>query len=82
MKKQKQITETMQKVAVDILEELIFCKTMDDVFEVYKKMFDKYKLLDDPFTRMPCTSNEWHKSKLEYDKQTAIEKFGHCDWLD
>lgn len=80
--KEKRISDTMQKVAVDILEKLIFCKSMEDVFEVYKEMFERYKLMDDPFTRLPCTSKEWYENQLEYNRQSAIEKYGHCDWLD
>lgn len=84
MKKQKtlKITNTMQKVAVDILERLCFCKTLDDVFNVYAEMYKKYQLCDDPFTRLPCTSKECYENQLEYDRQLAIEKYGYCDWLD
>lgn len=86
MKKQPKITDTMQKVAVDILEELeAYMMTHDapeEIYQIFKKMFDKYELCQDPFTRMVCTTKEWAKNSLEYDRQIMIERYGHCDGLD
>lgn len=82
-KKQKQITNTMQEVAVDILMQIIFCKDMQEFFD---KSFDNiiktYNLCDDPFTHLPCTSKEYAKNSLEYQRQVMFERYGHCDGLD
>ena len=42
----------------------------------------KYDLREDPFTSCPCTPDEYLDNKLEYERQTVIERYGHCDWLD
>lgn len=80
--KEFKVTETMQKVAVDILEQLIFCKTIEEVDKVIKSVFEKYKLNSDPFTGLPCTNNEYADNLLEYSRQAMIERYGHCDGLD
>lgn len=30
----------------------------------------------------PVTPEEYAKNKLEYDRQTMIEQYGHCDGLE
>lgn len=90
--KQIHITHPMQKVAVDILndleiilmqfEKLDNCEIFDEIFEVIDKKSEKYCLSKDPFTYMFCTSKEYAENSLEYEKQFAIEKYGHCDWLE
>ena len=81
MKKIK-ITPTMQKVAADILMQLLFTRNMDEVIEVYNNVKKQYDLYDDPFTGVPCTPEEWAESKLEYERQVMYEKYGHCDGLE
>lgn len=85
--KQKKITHTMQKVACDILEELeIYMLSVkeypDEIREIFDKMYEKYELCQDPFTLMVCTPEEYCKNKLEYDRQTMYERYGHCDGLE
>lgn len=87
--KQKKITSTMQKVAVNILgdfEILVMTHngsyTFEEIWDIVQKHVDGYGLFQDPFTRMICTSDEYAKNIVEYDRQTAIEKYGHCDWLE
>ena len=87
--KQKKITSTMQKVAVDILGDLEILTmthngpyTFDEVWAIVKHHEEKYGLFRDPFTSMICTSDEWAKNSLEYDRQTMYEKYSHCDGLD
>ncbi len=87
--KQKKITNTMQKVAVDILSDFEILTmthngpyTFEEVWAIVKKHVDGYGLCEDPFTRMICTSDEYAKNSLEYDRQTMIEKYGHCDGLE
>ena len=75
------ITNTMQKVAIDILTEFLFTHNMDEVIAAYDRVFKKYELCDDPFTGTPCTPEEYCKSKQKYEKQTMIERYGHCDGL-
>lgn len=81
------ITKQMQKVAVDILTDIeIYMMTHNDVPEeidqLYDRAFDKYGLCRDPFTGMVCTSEEYGKNHLEYEKQAMIERYGHCDGLE
>lgn len=76
------ITKKMQKVAADVLMEFMFTRDMNEVIEAYNRVFERYGLCEDPFTRCPCIPEEWYKSWLEYEKQTMIEKYGHCDGVD
>lgn len=80
-KTKSKLTEKEQRVAIDFLEELIFSNTVvPEGF--YDKMMKKYALMNDPFTHLPCTPEEYSKNSLEYDRQIMIEKYGHCDGLD
>ena len=87
--KQKKITHTMQKVAVDILQdfEILTMRhngpyTFEEIWEIVEKHEDMYGLCKDPFTMMICTSDEYAKNSLEYDRQTMYEKYGHWDGLE
>ena len=87
--KQKKITHTMQKVAVDILgdfEVLMMTHngpyTFEEIWEIVQKHVDGYGLCQDPFTRMICTSKEYAENSLEYEKQIMMNRYGHCDGLD
>ena len=87
MKNKIKITNKMQQVAVDILGELE-CYMMgrkevpEEIIQIIDKFYKKYELCKDPFTEMICTTKEWAKNSLEYDRQTMIEHYGHCDGLD
>ena len=76
------ITERDRRVASEILMQFMFTKDMDDVIRVWKDVFEQFGLCEDPFTRTPCTPTEYEKSSLEYEKQTMIERYGHCDGLE
>lgn len=76
------ITKQIQKVAADILTEFLCTNNMDEVVEAYDTVMKKYGLCEDPFTRCPCTSEEYYENSLEYERQTMIERYGHCDGLD
>ena len=81
------ITKAMQKVAVDILTDIeIYMMTHDDtpdgIIHIYDRVFNEYGLCRDPFTGMVCTSDEYCKNHLEYERQTMIERYGHCDGID
>ena len=76
------ITKTMQKTAADILMEFLCTRNMDEVVEAYNRVFKRYGLCEDPFTRCPCTPEEYYENSLEYERQTMIERYGHCDGLD
>lgn len=76
------ITNTMQKVAVDILVRFMFTKDMDDVVKTWNEIYEQYELCDDPFTHTPCTPKEYAKNRLEYSKQVMVERYGHCDGLE
>ena len=72
----------MQKVAADILIQLMFTRNMDDVMKVYDNVKEQYNLFDDLFTGVPCTPEEYCESKLEYERQIMMERYGHCDGLE
>lgn len=87
--KQKKITHTMQTVAVDILGDFEILTmthkgpyTFEEIWAIVQKHVDGYWLCEDPFTNMICTSKEAIENQLEYDRQTAEQKWGHSDWLD
>lgn len=81
MSKVKKLTEKEQRVAIDFLEELIFSNTKVPK-GFFDKMMQKYELMNDPFTGLPCTPREYADNRLEYDKQTMMQKYGHCDGLE
>lgn len=87
--KQKKITHPMQQVAVNILSDFEVLTmthngpyTFEEIWAIVEKHVDGYGLCEDPFTRMICTSDEYSKNSLEYNRQTMYEKYGHCDGLD
>ncbi len=87
--KQKKITHSMQNVAVSILSDFEVLTmthnepyTFEEIWAIVQKHVDGYGLCEDPFTRMICTSKEAIENQLEYDRQTAEQKWGHSDWLD
>lgn len=87
--KKKQITNTMQTVAVDILQdfEMLMMShngpyTSEEISEIVKRNAGRYTLCEDPFTRMLCTSEEYIENRLEYEKQIMMSRYGHCDGLE
>ena len=82
MAKSKAPSERDQCIAAEILTVFMFTQTMDDVIKAWKRIYKQYELCDDPFTGIPCTFSEFCKSQAEYDKQTMIERYGHCDGLE
>lgn len=89
MKKPK-ITDTKQQVAANILNSFECLMmghkgdtyTAEEIFAVMKREAEYYELDNDPFTHMYCTTKEFFSNCIEYDKQSAIDKYGHCDWLE
>lgn len=71
-----------QSVAAEILMDFMFTKSMDDVVKVWNEVFKRFDLRNDPFTGCPCTPEEYSDNRLEYDRQTMIERYGHCDGLE
>lgn len=76
------ITKEMQYVAADILTQFMFADRIEYSMDVWNNICEKYGLCNDPFTGVPCTPEEYYESELEYDRQTMIERYGHCDGLD
>lgn len=76
------ITKRDQRIVANILTAFMFTKDMDEVMAVWRQVYDQYGLCDDPFTRTPCTPEEYCKNQLEYEKQAMIERYGHCDGLE
>lgn len=81
-KHNRKVTKRDQRVAAEILTQFMFTNTMDEVMKVWNQVYEQYGLCDDPFTGTPCTPEEYCENRLEYDKQTMIEKYGHCDGLE
>lgn len=82
MAKTKAPSERDRHIVAEILTVFMFTQTMDDVMKTWKRIYEQYELCDDPFTGTPCTFSEFCKSQAEYDKQTMIERYGHCDGLE
>ena len=72
-KKEIKITKKEQRVAVDILQELEIwmmsrpgnsdtSESEQQIYDIFNKMFKKYKLSNDMFTRMCCTDKEFMES--------------------
>ena len=76
------ISKRDRKVAADILTAFMFADDINDAIAVWNDLFEKYELCSDPFTHTPVTPEEYAKNKLEYDRQTMIERYGHCDGLE
>lgn len=81
-KAKPKITERDQRIAAEILTSFMFTKDLDEVIEVWNKIYEKYGLCNDPFTHTPCTPKEYCENQLEYERQTMIERYGHCDGLE
>ncbi len=82
MVKNKNISNHTQKVAANIIIPFLFAKSTDEVYELCQKVIEEYQLMSDPFTGLPCCAQEWAKNNLEYDKQTMMNLYGHCDGLE
>lgn len=70
-------SKSAQRVAADIAGRLMFVKSIDDVDKIYTDIFEQYNLRLDPFTKTPCTAEEYYDLKNEYDKQIMINKYGY-----
>ena len=79
-KKAIKITEKEQRVAVDSLQELEIwmisrpgnsdlSESEQQIYDIFNKMFKKYRLSRDMFTGMCCTDKEYERSIREYYRQ-------------
>lgn len=75
-------SEKEQKIVAKILTEFMFVNDMDEVWQVWKDIYKRYELCEDPFTYTPCTPKEYSENRLEYDRQIMMEMYGHYDGLD
>lgn len=82
VKKISRMNERDRHIVAEILTQFMFTNNMDDVMNVWRKVYEQYGLCDDPFTHTPCTQEEYCKSILEYEKQAMFERYGHCDGLE
>lgn len=75
-KKEIKITEKEQRVAVDILQDLEIwmmnrsgnsdtSESEQQIYDIFNKMFKKYRLSRDMFTGMCCTDREYERSVIE-----------------
>lgn len=75
--KVKQPNKSEQRTAADILNALLCCTNMDEVWEVYTRVYEKYGLCDDPFTGFPVTADECAKNSEEYENQLFEDRYGY-----
>ena len=79
-KKETKITEKEQRVAVGILQELEMwmisrpgnsepSDSEQQIYDIFNKMFQKYRLSRDMFTGMCCTDREYERSVIEWCRQ-------------
>ena len=79
-KKEIKITEKEQRVAVDILQDLEIwmmnrsgnidtSESEQQIYDIFNRMFKKYRLSRDMFTGMCCTDKEYERSVREYYRQ-------------
>ena len=79
-KKEIKITEKEQRVAVDILQELEIwmmnrsgnsdtSESEQQIYDIFNRMFKKYRLSRDMFTGMCCTDKEYERSVIEWYRQ-------------
>ena len=79
-KKEIKITEKEQRVAADILQELEMwmmsrsgnsdlSESEQQIYDIFNKMFKKYRLSRDMFTGMCCTDKEYERSVIEWCSQ-------------
>ena len=79
-KKETKITEKEQRVAADILQELEMwmmsrsgnsdlSESEQQIYDIFNKMFKKYRLSRDMFTGMCCTDKEYEISVREWCSQ-------------
>lgn len=80
--KNKKVSEKTQRIVADILTQFMFTKTIDDVMDVWNKVYEEYDLCTDPFTCTPCSNEEYADNNIKYQQQLMIERYGHCDGLD
>lgn len=82
MSNKKRLTNVEQRLAAEILTAFMFVKDMDDLNKTWEHLYNEYELQDDPFTHCPCSIDDYYKFRLEYDRQTMMKKYGHCDGLE
>ena len=79
-KKEIKITEKEQRVAVDILQDLEIwmmnrsgnsdtSESEQQIYDIFNRMFKKYRLSRDMFTGMCCTDKEYERSVIEWHRQ-------------
>lgn len=81
--KKRKLTDKEQRVAASILTEYVIAHN-DKGFnaEFFDSVMKDYELCKDPFTQLPCSPSEYADNSREYDRQTMIQRYGHCDGLD
>lgn len=80
--KKSAVTRGMQRAVSDVLNRILSCTDIDDIAVVVQQACEDYMLEHDPFTGLLCSRYDYVQSCLKYDKQTMIDKFGHCDGLE
>lgn len=74
-------SEKIQCVVAEILTRFLFTRTHEEIIDVWEQIYKEFGLCDDPFTHTPCAPIEYEKNRLEFEKQSMLEKFDHFDGL-
>lgn len=87
----KRISNATQEAVADIMIELIMllntiCKntkltTLNELNNIINNNIKQYNLEEDPFTKLPCSTKEYVKNNLEYERQIMVERYGHHDGI-
>ena len=71
MTQKEKIELDKDRLVASILTEFMFTKTMEDVNEVWHRLFKTYNLRYDPFTSTPVSAYDYYANALEYDRQVS-----------
>jgi hypothetical protein len=82
MMRKRKITSKEQEIAAKILTQFMFAINMEEVIKTWNDIYNQYELHDDPFTHTPCSSNDYYRNRMSFDRQTMIDRYGHCDGLE
>lgn len=80
--KTRKISTKEQRVAADILLSFMFANDMQSVVDTWHKVYEQYELCEDPYTRTPCSCEDYAKENEKYQRELMFERYGHCDGLD
>ena len=73
----KKAKKSEQRLVASILTEFALANDMEDVRRIWENLFNEYALCYDPFTKLPCTFDEYSEKEKEYNEQMMYDKYGY-----